>query len=100
MPDGDTPVSGFESDLPAWTHRSGQTLYHPASADAVGTVADPGLRVFDLAGLRAVEVSALPTGPRGQCARDHGRGEDRRPLQHGPGPRRRHAMTTHRADDD
>ncbi|CAL9359938.1 GMC family oxidoreductase [Streptomyces sp. enrichment culture] len=65
-PFGDTPAaSASDADLLAWARRSGQTLYHPTSSCAIGTVVDPELRVYDVAGLRVVDASVFPSVPRG-----------------------------------
>ncbi|GAA5033671.1 GMC family oxidoreductase [Streptomyces siamensis] len=62
---GDRPDSDSDADILAWARRSGQTLYHPTSTCAIGSVVDPELRVFDVAGLRVVDASVFPTVPRG-----------------------------------
>ncbi|MFV0132870.1 GMC family oxidoreductase [Streptomyces sp. HMX87] len=65
-PYGDAPAaSDSDADLLAWAQRSGQTLYHPTSTCAIGSVVDPELRVFDVTGLRVVDASVFPTVPRG-----------------------------------
>jgi choline dehydrogenase-like flavoprotein len=65
-PFGDAPAaSDSDADLLAWARRSGQTLYHPTSTCAIGTVVDAELRVYDVAGLRVVDASVFPAVPRG-----------------------------------
>ncbi|NBE50184.1 GMC family oxidoreductase [Streptomyces boluensis] len=61
----DVPASDSDADLLAWAQRSGQTLYHPTSTCAIGSVVDPELRVYDVEGLRVVDASVFPTVPRG-----------------------------------
>lgn len=61
----DVPDSDSDADLLAFSQRAGQTLYHPTSTCAIGSVVDPELRVFDVAGLRVVDASVFPTVPRG-----------------------------------
>ncbi|MER5435893.1 FAD-dependent oxidoreductase [Streptomyces sp. NPDC002588] len=60
----DVPDSDSEEDVLAWAKRSGQTLYHPTSTCAIGSVVDPELRVLDVPGLRVVDASVFPTVPR------------------------------------
>ncbi|WP_432154020.1 GMC family oxidoreductase [Streptomyces tricolor] len=63
---GDTPAaSASDTDLLAWARRSGQTLYHPTSTCAIGSVVDPELRVYDVPGLRVADASVFPTVTRG-----------------------------------
>ncbi|MET8545252.1 GMC family oxidoreductase N-terminal domain-containing protein [Kitasatospora sp. NPDC004799] len=65
-PFGDLPSpAGSDADLLAWAQRAGQTLYHPTSTCAIGSVVDPELRVFDVEGLRVVDASVFPSVPRG-----------------------------------
>ena len=89
----DVPDSDSDADLLAFSRRVGQTLYHPTSTCAIGSVVDPELRVFDVAGLRVVDASVFPTVParEHQRARHHGRGEGRRPH---PGIPRGHTLTS------
>ncbi|MGW4391687.1 GMC family oxidoreductase [Streptomyces sp. NPDC004685] len=61
----DVPASDSDADLLAWAKRSGQTLYHPTSTCAIGSVVDPELRVYDVPGLRVVDASVFPTVTRG-----------------------------------
>jgi choline dehydrogenase len=42
-----------------------QTLYHPTSTCAIGSVVDTELRVEGVEGLRVVDASVMPTVPRG-----------------------------------
>lgn len=61
----DVPASDSDADVLAWVRRVGMTLYHPTSTCAVGSVVDPQLRVFGMAGLRVVDASIFPSVPRG-----------------------------------
>ncbi|MGW8354248.1 GMC family oxidoreductase [Streptomyces wedmorensis] len=61
----DVPSSDSAAELLAWARRTGQTLFHPTSTCAIGTVVDPELRVYDVAGLRVVDASVFPSVPRG-----------------------------------
>lgn len=61
----DVPESESDADVLAWARRSGMTLYHPTSTCAIGSVVDPELRVFGMAGLRVVDASVFPSVPRG-----------------------------------
>ncbi|WP_435798019.1 GMC oxidoreductase [Streptomyces bauhiniae] len=53
----DLPASDSDEDLLAWAQRAGQTLYHPTSTCAIGSVVDPELRVVD--------ASVFPSVTRG-----------------------------------
>jgi choline dehydrogenase-like flavoprotein len=64
-PFGNAPASDSDADLLAWARRAGQSLYHPTSTCAIGTVVDPELRVYGVPGLRVVDASVFPTVPRG-----------------------------------
>ncbi|MFE2263607.1 GMC family oxidoreductase [Streptomyces griseosporeus] len=59
------PESDTDADLLAWARRHGQTLYHPTSTCAIGSVVDPELRVYGVPGLRVVDASVFPAVPRG-----------------------------------
>ncbi|MFC9594035.1 GMC family oxidoreductase [Streptomyces sp. NPDC056944] len=61
----DVPASDSDADLLAWAQRSGQTLFHPTSTCAIGSVVDPELRVLGVQGLRVVDASVFPSVPRG-----------------------------------
>ena len=47
----------------SWTfvRRAGQTVYHPTSTCAIGSVVDPQLRVYGIDGLRVADASVMPT---------------------------------------
>ncbi|MFC9664435.1 GMC oxidoreductase [Nocardia sp. NPDC127606] len=59
------PESDSDEDLLAFARRYGQTLYHPTSTCAIGSVVDSRLRVLGLQGLRVVDASVMPTVVRG-----------------------------------
>ncbi|MFF8375827.1 GMC family oxidoreductase [Streptomyces sp. NPDC015661] len=61
----EVPAPDSDADILAWARRVGQTLYHPASTCAIGTVVDPELRVYGVPGLRVVDASVFPSVPRG-----------------------------------
>ncbi|MFG2328140.1 GMC family oxidoreductase [Streptomyces sp. NPDC048604] len=61
----DVPASDSDAGLLAWARRSGQTLFHPTSTCAIGSVVDSELRVFGVQGLRVVDASVFPSVPRG-----------------------------------
>ena len=63
------------------SRRAGQTVYHPTSTCAIGSVVDPELRVYGVEGLRVADASVMPTITRGKHQRhdDHDRREGRRP---------------------
>jgi choline dehydrogenase len=55
------PASGSDDDILAWVRRASQTVYHPTSTCAMGSVVDPELRVYGTEGLRVVDASVMPT---------------------------------------
>jgi choline dehydrogenase-like flavoprotein len=55
------PDSGSDADVLAWLERCGQSVYHPTSTCAIGSVVDAELRVFGTEGLRVVDASVMPT---------------------------------------
>jgi choline dehydrogenase-like flavoprotein len=55
------PASDSERDIMEWVERVAQTVYHPTSTCAIGSVVDPELRVFGVEGLRVVDASVMPT---------------------------------------
>jgi choline dehydrogenase len=59
------PDSDSDEDLMAFIRRAGQTVYHPTSTCAMGSVVDPRLRVYGLQGLRVVDASVMPQITRG-----------------------------------
>jgi len=55
------PDSDSDEDLLAFARRAGQSVYHPTSTCAIGSVVDPELRVYGTEGLRVVDASVMPT---------------------------------------
>jgi choline dehydrogenase-like flavoprotein len=55
------PASDSEKDIMDWVRRASQTVYHPTSTCAMGSVVDPELRVYGVEGLRVVDASVMPT---------------------------------------
>ena len=45
----------------SFVRRAGQTVYHPTSTCAIGSVVDPQLRVYGVEGLRVADASVMPT---------------------------------------
>jgi choline dehydrogenase len=60
VPDGES-----DEDLLAFARRAGQTVYHPTSTCAIGSVVDPELRVYGVEGLRVADASVMPSVTRG-----------------------------------
>jgi choline dehydrogenase-like flavoprotein len=58
-PDGDS-----EEAIVRWVQQVGQSVYHPTSTCAIGSVVDPQLRVYGIDGLRVVDASVMPTVTR------------------------------------
>jgi choline dehydrogenase len=56
VPDGDD-----DDAILRFAERSGQSVYHPTSTCAIGSVVDPQLRVYGVEGLRVVDASVMPT---------------------------------------
>ncbi len=59
------PESDSDEDLLAFARRAGQSVYHPTSTCAMGSVVDAELRVYGVEGLRVVDASVMPTITRG-----------------------------------
>jgi choline dehydrogenase-like flavoprotein len=59
------PRSDSEQDLLAFARQATQTVYHPTSTCAIGSVVDSELRVLGVDGLRVVDTSVMPSAPRG-----------------------------------
>ncbi len=55
------PASDSEQDILDWVRRAAQTVYHPTSTCAMGSVVDSELRVLGTEGLRVVDASVMPT---------------------------------------
>ncbi len=55
------PASDSDEDILAWARAAGQSVYHPTSTCAMGSVVDSELRVYGTEGLRVVDASVMPT---------------------------------------
>jgi choline dehydrogenase-like flavoprotein len=55
------PASASDEDLLEFARRAGQSVYHPTSTCAMGSVVDSELRVLGTQGLRVVDASVMPT---------------------------------------
>ncbi len=60
VPDGDSDEAIMD-----FVRRASQSVYHPTSTCAIGSVVDPELRVYGIDGLRVVDASVMPTITRG-----------------------------------
>jgi choline dehydrogenase-like flavoprotein len=58
------PSGESDSDLMAFVQRAGQSVYHPTSTCAMGSVVDSELRVYGFDGLRVVDASVMPSVTR------------------------------------
>jgi len=58
------PDSGSDDDILDFARRVGQSVYHPTSTCAMGSVVDAELRVLGTEGLRVVDASVMPTVTR------------------------------------
>jgi choline dehydrogenase len=59
------PASDSDEDLMAFVRRHAQTLYHPTSTCAIGSVVDADLKVLGVEGLRVADASVMPSITRG-----------------------------------
>ena len=55
------PASDSDADILEWAARVSQTVYHPTSTCAMGSVVDAELRVLGVEALRVVDASVMPT---------------------------------------
>lgn len=55
------PASDSDDDILEFVRQAGQSVYHPTSTCAMGSVVDSELRVFGTEGLRVVDASVMPT---------------------------------------
>ena len=55
------PAGDSDEEIMDWVRRAAQSVYHPTSTCAIGSVVDPQLRVYGLDGLRVVDASVMPT---------------------------------------
>jgi len=59
------PDGGTDEELLGFARQNAQTLYHPTSTCAIGSVVDSRLRVLGLEGLRVADASVMPSVVRG-----------------------------------
>jgi choline dehydrogenase len=59
------PESDSDEDLSAFIERASQSVYHPTSTCAIGSVVDSALRVYGFEGLRVADASVMPRITRG-----------------------------------
>src|SRR5260221_2775285 len=59
------PMGDSDEEIMAFVRRAGQSVYHPTSACAIGSVVVPQLRVYGIDGLRVADASVMPTITRG-----------------------------------
>jgi choline dehydrogenase len=59
------PKSLRSQDIWTFVQQNTETVHHPASTCAIGTVVDPQLRVLGIDGLRVVDASVMPSVIRG-----------------------------------
>ena len=59
------PAGDSDEEIMDFVRRASQTVYHPTSTCAIGSVVDPTLRVYGVDGLRVVDASVMPTITRG-----------------------------------
>ena len=55
------PAGDSDEEIMDFVRRAAQTVYHPTSTCAIGSVVDPQLRVYGVDGLRVVDASVMPT---------------------------------------
>ena len=55
------PAGDSDEQIMAWVRSAAQTVYHPTSTCAIGSVVDPELRVYGVEGLRVADASVMPT---------------------------------------
>ena len=55
------PASDSDEDILEFVRRAGQSVYHPTSTCAMGSVVDSELRVLGTTALRVVDASVMPT---------------------------------------
>ena len=55
------PAGDSEEEIMDFLRRAAQTVYHPTSTCAIGSVVDPQLRVYGVDGLRIADASVMPT---------------------------------------
>jgi choline dehydrogenase len=55
------PAGDTDEEIMDFVRRAAQSVYHPTSTCAIGSVVDPTLRVYGIDGLRVVDASVMPT---------------------------------------
>jgi choline dehydrogenase len=55
------PAGDSDEEIMDFVRRAGQSVYHPTSTCAIGSVVDPELRVYGVQGLRVADASVMPT---------------------------------------
>jgi choline dehydrogenase-like flavoprotein len=55
------PAGDSDGEIMDFVRRAGQSVYHPTSTCAIGSVVDPQLRVYGVDGLRVADASVMPT---------------------------------------
>ena len=55
------PAGDSDEEIMDFVRRAGQSVYHPTSTCAIGSVVDPQLRVYGVEGLRVADASVMPT---------------------------------------
>ena len=63
------PASDSDADIWEFIKRECQTLYHPTSTCAIGSVVDPQLGVLGLEAMRVADTSVMPRVIRGTSTR-------------------------------
>ena len=59
------PAGDSDEEIMDFIRRASQSVYHPTSTCAIGSVVDPQLRVYGVEGLRVADASVMPTITRG-----------------------------------
>ncbi|MCW2984568.1 MAG: putative choline dehydrogenase [Conexibacter sp.] len=58
------PADDSDATIEAFVRAHAQTVFHPTSTCAIGTVVDSELRVYGVEGLRVADASVMPRVPR------------------------------------
>jgi choline dehydrogenase-like flavoprotein len=59
------PADDSDAAIEAFIRTQAQTLFHPTSTCAIGSVVDPDLKVLGVERLRVADASVMPAAPRG-----------------------------------
>jgi choline dehydrogenase len=59
------PAGDSDAEITDFVRRAAQSVYHPTSTCAIGSVVDPQLRVYGFEGLRVADASVMPAVTRG-----------------------------------